>query len=191
MTAHPALCAPLALAALLLAAAPAEAHRLKIFATAEGATIAGTAYFAGGGPAVGVAGRVLDPEGRLAGEFRTDATGAFRVEARLRQDHRLTVDAGDGHAAAYTVSADELPASLPAGSSAAPQAVSPPVTATAIDTDLAAIIERSVARQIRPLREQLDATEARIRLHDVLGGIGWIAGLFGAGAWMASRRRTQ
>jgi nickel transport protein len=52
-----------------------------------------------------------------------------------------------------------------------------------------AALEAAIARQIRPLREQLDAAESRIRLHDLMGGIGTIFGLFGCWAWLQSRRR--
>jgi nickel transport protein len=59
-----------------------------------------------------------------------------------------------------------------------------------LDPALEAAIERAVARQIRPLREQLIAAEDRIRLQDILGGIGFIMGLTGLALWLTSRRRS-
>jgi len=169
---------PLALA-LMLAAFPALAHKLKVFAAAEGATITGTAYFAGGGKAADSAGRLVDVNGAVVAEFRTDAQGNFHLSVPLRQDYRISIDSGDGHVAEALVRADELPPSLPAASTA--QAV-PPATEA---------IEAAVARQILPLRQQIDALEDRARFSDIIGGIGTIFGLFGIWAWIAARRSRQ
>jgi nickel transport protein len=49
-------------------------------------------------------------------------------------------------------------------------------------------VERAVARQIRPLREALEAERSRARLHDILGGLGYIAGLAGLALWWRSRK---
>lgn len=174
----------LALLAALVAAVPAQAHKLKVFATAEGATIIGTAYFSGGDKARGVAGRVLLPDGTLAGEFRTGDDGGFRIEAVAHADHTISVDAGDGHVASMVVPAAELAASLPAGPTAPAVAAMPPATVAQVD-----LIEAAVARQIRPLREQLDGYEDKVRLHDILGGIGTIFGLFGVLAWVSAGKR--
>jgi nickel transport protein len=44
---------------------------------------------------------------------------------------------------------------------------------------------------LRPLREQHEAHDARVRLQDVLGGIGYIVGLAGLGLWWYGGRRRQ
>lgn len=164
---------------LLLIAAPAQAHKLKVFATVEGAEIVGSAYFVGGEKAVGVPGRLIGADG-ASQNFLTDAEGGFRLGVPSRQGYTVLVEAEDGHAAAMDLPADGFTPTLPqdkASPSAAPAAVD------------AAALEAVVARQIRPLREQLDAYEAKTRLHDVLGGIGIIFGLFGSWAWLQSRRK--
>ena len=167
------------LAALVLAmlAAPANAHKLKLFASVEGGDIVGSAYFVGGDKAGGVPGRIQGADGSLVASFATGPDGSFRQGVTARMDHTISVDSEDGHAAVFTIRAAEFPPSLPEDK----------VMATAT-TDTAAL-EAAVARQIRPLREQLDAYESRVRLHDVMGGIGTIFGLFGCWAWLQSRRR--
>ena len=170
---------------LLLLAGPAQAHKLKLFVTTEGPLILGDVYFSGGDKAQGVSGEVRGPDGSLAGKITTGADGSFRFTATSRMDHLITVDGGDGHSATATVAAADLPASLPAGAAAAaavtPQAP-PPAEMDAV--------EAAVARQIRPLRQQLDAYEDKLRLHDILGGIGTIFGVFGVLAWIAARRKS-
>lgn len=169
---------PLA-AALILAAAPACAHKLKVFAAAEGDAIVGTAYFAGGAPAQGSAGRVLGPDGAEIAQFRTDEAGGFRIAVSQRQDYRVSVDSGDGHLAEARIGAAELGGTPPPGATAAPAAA------------LADPVEAAVARQVLPLRRQIDAMEERARFSDIMGGIGTIFGLFGVFAWVAARRRSR
>lgn len=156
----------------LALAFPAEAHKLKVFATAEGAAIIGSAYFAGGGKAMGAEGSLQAPDGTQEARFTTAEDGSFRVQARAGADHTIVVDAGDGHVARFEMRAED---GAPAPSAA---------PAPGLDA-----VEAAVARQIRPLREQLDAYEDRVRLHDLMGGIGTIFGLFGVFAWISSRRR--
>jgi nickel transport protein len=164
---------------LLLLAGPAQAHKLKLFVTSEGAQILGDVYFSGGGKAQGVGGEVRGPDGALVGKITTGTDGSFRFTAASRMDHVITVDGGDGHSVTATIAAADLPASLPAGA-VAPQAP-PPAEMDAV--------EAAVARQIRPLRQQLDAYEDKLRLHDILGGIGTIFGVFGVLAWLSARRK--
>lgn len=184
---------PLAVAALLtaflLTSAPALAHKLKLFAQAEGAAIVGTAYFAGGGKAMNSTGKVLAPDGSLAASFTTDGEGRFRVAVAVRQDYRLHVDSGDGHVAETMVHAGELPESLPAGQTAA-QATAAPAAGTAAMPAAAdaTAIETALAHQLRPLREQIDQMEERARFSDIMGGIGTIFGIFGIAAWVAAKR---
>ena len=56
------------------------------------------------------------------------------------------------------------------------------------ETGLEAKIEQAVARQVRPLREELLAAQGRAGLRDILGGIGYILGLVGLLIWWQSRR---
>ena len=191
-----------ALAILLSAAGAAQAHRLNLFAYADGTQIVGSAYFSGGGAPDGAIVTAYAPDGTMQGQTATDAEGAFALEAAARVDHRITVETVDGHAAAFVVAAAELPASLPApdgaavttlADQAAPAAADPatePVAAVGA-TDLEALVEQSVRRQIQPLREDLAALSTRVRLQDILGGIGYIVGMFGFVAYIMSLRRQE
>ncbi len=177
------------IAALTLASTPAWAHKLKVFAAAEGARIVGTAYFAGGGKAQNSSGRLLAADGSVVAEFRTDSNGAFRLEVGSRQDYRVAVDSGDGHVAEARVAAAELPETLPASGTAAPAPVQAvPAAQPAPATDA---VELAVARQLLPLRQQIDALEERTRFSDIMGGVGTIFGAFGIYAWIAARRNRK
>lgn len=168
----------LAFAVLLLFAAPAEAHRLKVFASAEGAAISGYAYFSGGGRARGTEVIAAGPDGTPVFQGVTGGEGEFAFQATRRMDHIIIVDGADGHRASFTLHADEIPAHLPAGAEAAAIAPTPD-----------AVLDEAIARQIRPLREQIEAYQDEIRLRDIIGGIGYIVGLAGL-AFGFSRRRV-
>ena len=55
------------------------------------------------------------------------------------------------------------------------------------EADLARLVEQAVARQVRPLREELLACQEQTRFRDVLGGLGYILGLAGLAAWWRVR----
>lgn len=161
----------LAVLALLLVAQPAHAHKLKLFVTQEGSEISGKVYFAGGGAAIGVEGQVLDAQGQVVARLQTDAEGRFHYTPASDAPLRIRFDSADGHMADAMIGRAAAPASRPA----LPDA----------DT------EAAIARQLTPLKEQLDRMESRARLSDIIGGIGLIAGLFGAYAWIAATRRNK
>jgi nickel transport protein len=189
----------------------ALAHKLQVFAFAEGNRILGSTYFAGGGAASGARIEVRDTGGSLLAELVPDREGTFVYVAQAPIDHLILAITGDGHRAEWRIKADELFADLAAvqepESSGAVQSAAhdqpmhdapaeteviawPSRSAQTLDPDLEAAIERAVARQVRPLREQLIAAEDRIRLQDILGGLGYILGLTGIALWWRSRYRA-
>jgi nickel transport protein len=178
----------------------AFAHRLKLFASVEGATITGYAYFPGGGRAKGQTVQVLDPVGQRLGEVKTSDEGEFTLKATVRCDHRLVIESPDGHRSTFLVEAADLPESLPAPASAAKgepakeptvapeQKVEPPPSAgppSAIEQ----AVEKAVSRRIRPLQEQIERLEEKRRVQDILGGVGYILGLAGIAFYLLARRR--
>jgi nickel transport protein len=186
---------------LLLAPAPALAHKLNVFAHVDGATIVGRAYFTGDTAARHVDVIARDPSGRELGRAKTDDGGNFTLPVRVRTDHRLTAETPDGHASgAYVVPAAELPGDVPADANLRGQETSrPDSVSTARDAgpapvgDLASTSARleSMQKQIEFLRQQIDESEQRLRLRDLLGGIGYILGLAGIAAYMKSRQKRN
>jgi nickel transport protein len=170
-----------------LVAAPAAAHRLKVFATVEGAEIAGYGFFVGGGRAARATVRAEGPGAAPLYAGVADDAGAFRFPAPARGPVTVTLDAGDGHVAAAVLGAERF-----ASAGAARAAEPAPAPAAAGDGGLSAAeiaaIEAAVARQTRPVLEALAAAEARVRFGEVAGGLGVIAGLTGLALWWRGRR---
>lgn len=179
---------------LSLATGQALAHKLKVFARVEGGEILGSAYFVGGAPAAGAGVRILDAEGNLLATLNPDAEGRFRYRPAAPADYLVEVDSGDGHVARWKLAAKDFASAIPPSAAPAvpadvPERASPALVPPVADPALVALVEEAVARQVGPLREQLVAYEDKVRLHDVLGGIGYIIGLAGLALWWHSRGR--
>ena len=174
-----------ALVALACLALPAEAHRLKLFAQVTGETIAGYGFYIGGGRPEGADLVVATQDGKEVSRLKTRTDGGFSFTPPTPGLYRLTLSGGDGHLATVDVSTDGMPI--------AGQAVKMPTSPTAtlpddLDARIAQAVDAAVARQIRPLLEAYDAADGRVRFNDLIGGLGWIAGLAGLWAWFRSRR---
>ncbi len=199
--------------ALLATAAPAQAHRVNIFAWVEGDVVHAEATFAGGKkPAMDSPVDVLDAAtGIKYLETRTDRAGTLsftvpRAASEARADLRLVLHASMGHQAEWIVQASEylgaqaapLPASVASGAQTA-AAPSAPGSGPGIVVDdaLSRLVEQAVSRavgravetHVAPIKRMLaEQSQAGPTLADIVGGLGWIAGLVGVGAWMRSRR---
>ena len=203
--------AVLAVSLLLIVDRPVWGHKISIYAWGEGDAVHGQAYFVGGGKVKNAKIEVFDPKGNPLGATMTDDRGEFVFRPNRPCDHRFRVASGDGHQAEHTVKADELPGAVadahgnrlaapgkpPAGESAADEpARSKPPKADAApgkteNADLQELVERAVARQVGPLRQQIDQYRQSVRVHDVLGGIGYIAGLVGLILYLKGRSRRK
>ncbi len=179
---------------------PAWAHKIRCFAAADGDRISGYAWMAGGVRPKNVPFRVFDPDGEILFEGTTDENGEFSFTPTRSCDHRIVVDAGEGHQAVFVVAADELPAGLAVPersfdaiqSSSAPEALSagPTPARPGDEGELERLIARAVSAQIAPLRRELAEFQGRQRLQDVIAGLGYIAGLAGAVFFFLGSKRT-
>lgn len=191
---------------------PAQAHSVKVFATADGAAISGYVYFPGGGRPKDAVVRVFGPNGERLAETKTNERGEFSFEARCKCDHRLIYETGDGHRAEWTIEAAELPDTLPlpgattserdtaATNQTAPQGSmsSGNLTGSADTSEVEEAVARAVRQEIAPLRaqvakyrEELERYQAKIRMQDIIGGIGYIMGATGLAFYFLGVRRAS
>ncbi|WP_350336104.1 cobalt ABC transporter permease [Coralliovum pocilloporae] len=181
---------------------PALAHKVIIGLYAEGDHIEGEVGFSNGDMAKNVLVEVFDSSGKKLGETKTDDEGIFIFKPTIRIDHVFTSNLGQGHVANGTLTVDEMPESLKAGSTPQQQAstTSGPATtetgepnnsasAAVNKEELEAAIAKAVAKGVRPLRKELQSFQDKLDLQRVLGGIGYIVGLFGVGFYLAARRK--
>ncbi len=189
--------ARIALVLLLLTPAPALGHKLNVYAQAQGSVIVGRVYFPGDVPARQTDVIARDRSGRELTRTKSDDHGNFTFPAKEKIDYQITAETADGHAASYTLSAAELPDSLPADaseSSKQPLASvkqSDPHNAASNGPTSGPLSEQieALRKQIQALRIQIDQSAQQTRLRDFLGGIGYILGLAGLGFYFKARPR--
>jgi len=188
----------------------AFAHKMYIFAEADGATIHGEVYCRGGTPVRSATVTAFDTAGGEIGQAQTDEQGLFTLQARFRCDHRLFVQTADGHGAEFLLQGNQLPADLPLRGEApnapensdSPSENRPPTVADEPGEEPEAASDseqlESILRRIDQLQKRLSAYQTEIRheqqrtqFRDVLGGIGWILGIAGIAFYLLALRRGQ
>ncbi len=180
---------------LLVTAQPALAHRVSLFAWVERGAIVVDGRFSKSRPAQNARVEIFDAHsGKLLVQGATDSQGRarFPLSAELLRnpvDLRLLLHAGEGHQARWQLSAAELHA----GERAAPSSPSAQASGQASATgaapatrpvgvsaeELAAIIDRALDAHTDSIRHLLAAERDRgPGLSEIIGGMGWIFGIF-------------
>ncbi len=189
-----------ALACLLSApfSAPAWAHKVIASVYAEGDVIAGDIGFSNGDMAPDVVVEVFDPAGNRLGEAKTDADGAFTYRPTQLVPHIFRSNLGAGHVAEVRMEVEDMPAigggvaqaATPAAKSGSQTSALQGTSASALSMDeQEKLLSGVVQKQLLPLRRELAAYKEKNDIQSVLGGIGYIFGLFGLGFYIAARRK--
>lgn len=178
---------------MLLSAQPASAHKLKVFATVEGDTVAGYAFFIGGGRAMGAKWTAIEGENTPLAEGRTDAEGRFcLVPPRpVTAAIKITVDTEEGHIAGTVLPVARfggVATAPPAAESATVITPSANRVATLGPEETARLVEAAVQREVEPLLKRIEEMDSRLRLTDILSGIFLIIGLAGMALWARGRK---
>ncbi|THH38199.1 carboxypeptidase regulatory-like domain-containing protein [Aliishimia ponticola] len=189
----------LILLALLCAPLPALAHKVIAGVFASGSAIEGEIGLSNGEMAAGVEVIVTGPDGTELGRALTDADGFFIFTPTQPVRHDFRANLGAGHVANVTMPAGEVAQILGVAAQTQSPAPTAPATGPATGAPVLASLspaERQVIAQIvrdemRPLRREIAAYRERNDLQTILGGLGYIAGLFGIGFYMAARRKLS
>ncbi|SMH26849.1 nickel transport protein, partial [Mesorhizobium australicum] len=136
-----------------------------------------------------------DGGGKIVAEERTDSNGRFALLAPIRTDLTVIVDAKDGHVARFDIPAAHLPDTLPAGDDErngddADGGAGNRKPADAYAAASADEIDAVVARQIAPLPSGSIRSNPHCGCVIVLGGLGYIVGIFGLIAFLKARHRA-
>ncbi len=160
---------------------PASAHEVGMMLHVVAGEVEGRILERGSDhPEAGIKVLVSRSDGLRVANAVTDAAGRFRFTPKHRVDHVFMADLGMGHVATKVLPFEDLPETLtPAG------------TSLAAEGAVALLVEKAVAAQVVPLRRDIAAFSKEVRFHDVLGGIGYVLGLFGIAGWVAARRRDK
>lgn len=187
-----------------LTLASAHAHKVTVFAWAEGDQIFTESKFSGGKRVKAGKVEVFDRSGNLVLEGRTDDNGAFAFKAPAIADLKIVITAGMGHQNSWLLSAADLgerePASRathsspsePAVSETLRQTVSPSAGPELTAREIEAIVARQLEQKIKPLARMVAASQDKgPAMSDIVGGIGYIIGLVGLGAYVRYRKESR
>ncbi len=183
-------------AALVLTPLPVLAHKVIASVFPSGQAIEGEIGFSNGDMAVDKTVAVYDADGTKLGETKTDEDGFFLFTPETPVAHIFRSDLGAGHVAEVTMPADEV-ASILGVAAAVPSApVAQPTAAGAVTVASLSQAERDaiatiVRNEMRPLRREIAAYKEKNNLQTILGGIGYIIGLFGVGFYLAANRKLK
>lgn len=184
-------------AALCLTPLPALAHKVIAGVFPSGHMIEGEIGFSNGTMAVGQPVTVTDPSGKPLGETVTDADGFFTFTPVEPVTHIFRADMGAGHIANVEMVAEDVARILGKAPVETPvvavtttdQSESPSIVVAALTEREREVIAEAVRDEIRPLRREIAAYREKNDLQTILGGLGYISGLFGLGFYIAARRK--
>ena len=193
----------LALMTAVVVSGPAQAHKVIASVFASGDHIEGEVGFSNGDVAVDTLVEIFDGEGNKMGETKTDDEGFFTFMPTQRTVHVFRANLGAGHIAEARMEIEELPVLGSGASNSAPATAQPAATAPssvapksdaapAVVTDAQrALLADLIHHEINPLRREIAAYKEKNNLQTILGGIGYILGLFGIGFYIVARRRNN
>lgn len=181
---------------LFILSAQSFAHKISAFVDVEDGNVSLVSYFSDGTPAKNAKVTVYDSKGNVVLTGRTNKEGEFDFKIKKGGKYRAVVLAELGHRAEvdFTVGAptttsentaeENSKSEMPAKSS--PSSATPPPSAEGF---------RKVLREeLRPIHKELlkiEESQSSISYKDVIGGLGWILGIFGAAMFGYCYRRRE
>lgn len=171
----------------------AYAHKVNVFAYLEGDRVYVQGYFLDGKKAKNSKVTVYASGDQPVVEGLTNEEGEFTFPVTVKQDMRIVLNAGEGHQAEYQFSAAEIAgASDPAphqDGDAGSAGAAPEKSVTGGVAPGSAELRRAVAEGVMPLAREIAELKERRSMSDILGGLGFIVGVFGAFAYYQARKR--
>jgi len=185
--------------ALVVVAAPfaAVAHNVISSVFPAGRDIEGEIGFSNGEMAGNLLVEAFDAGGSKLGEVITDGDGFFLYTPTEAVTHVFRADLGAGHIAEMEMAAEDVAAIMgvaapetEAVAQAGPDApAGGGIMVTSLTDEERAAIAEAVRTEMRPLRQEITAYKNHNDFQTILGGIGYIIGLFGLGFYLAARRK--
>ena len=184
-------------ALMLLTAGAALAHRVNVFAWVEGDTVFVECKYPDGTKVHEGVIRVLDSASKELLSGKTNDKGEFSFRVPKLDDLTVVLEAGMGHRGDWPLSRQDLsPAgeapgqTSPAASQPAPKTEAPaakelsPAAASPLPAGIDQAIEKALDKKLAPVMKMLaEMHEQKVRMTDVLGGLGYIFGLVGVAAY--------
>ncbi len=150
---------------------------------------------------------LFTPEQPVTHVFRADMGAGHVAEVEMSAEDVATIVAkgagatpGAGATIGWTASDGAAQPLMPAtgNAAAAPAAPAgtapvamPQITVASLSAEEVEVVSKAVRDEMRPLRQSIDSYKEKNDLQAILGGIGYIVGLFGVGFYIAARRKLK
>ena len=181
--------------ALLILPDAARAHRVHLFAWDEDGRVCSESYYSKTSKIADATLTVRDADGKELLRGHSDSHGRFCFTRPSAAELLLSVDAGQGHRGEFRLSAKTSVSSARSENAAKPDTAR--LAAVPADhEELRRVVREELERVLPPLLEQhrqvplFPGREEEPGLREILGGLGWIAGLAALLAWRRRRRAS-
>jgi nickel transport protein len=159
------------------------AHQVNVFAWVEGDMVFVEGYYPGGKKAQNSLVEVYSSGGAKLLEGRTNQQGELSFKIPAKEDLRLVLTAGMGHKNDFTITAEDLGVLESSSEEPVPKTSEKAAasSSTSVDMDqLQAMIDQALDRKLAPvIRLIRDTRKEGPGVTEIIGGIGYIFGLFG------------
>ena len=191
---------------------PAFAHKVSIFAWAEGDTVYTQSKFSGGKRAKNSSVIVFDSDGNKLLEGKTDENGEFSFKIPKKTALKVVLKASMGHMAEWTIPFEEINPEAVSNTSKPESDIKDSYETSSRSqtmnsgTDLSVLseshgisrqeikklIDESLDKKLAPIMNILaDSYGGGPGLTEIIGGIGYIFGLMGVAMYFTSRRKRN
>jgi nickel transport protein len=183
---------------------PASAHKFVVTAWVEGDMVYVESGFSDGSPAKNAETFVYDDQGNSLIKGQTNEYGEYAFKVPNKTAMRVVVKAGMGHQGESEISLEDLAevsAERDEGASTA-MTTAPAADRSEIQrntvvsggltaADIQGAMEKALDKKLRPIVKKLSKAEAGgPAVSDIFGGIGYILGLVGIGAYFNFRKKA-
>lgn len=181
---------------VLLGISLAHAHGVNIFAQTIHDSVVCECYYNDGKPVRDQDIQVKTLDGTVITEGTTDTDGMFSFAPDIHEDLKIVLNAGMGHLAETTVKKEDLPEIKEKRIVHAAQQPAPAVKHSKDpeqdrydEERLRGIVEQVVDEKLRPVTELIHRQQRSYSLTTIIGGIGYIVGIFGLLMFWKSRKK--
>lgn len=161
----------------------AYAHKVSAYAYREGDKVFGECYFVDGSPCKNSRVEVYDSKGNKITEVTTDEKGKFKFTTSNTGQLKIVIPAGEGHRAEYMLeAAEKVEKKDIKKSEPEKQPEKKEISKTSLNKEeLKQIIDEAIDAKLQGLRTELmDLRKQmdKISIRDIIGGIGYIFGVW-------------
>jgi nickel transport protein len=171
---------------------PALAHKVTIFAWVEGDTVFTESKFSGGKKAVNAPVVIYGKDDKKLLEGKTDNKGEFSFKIPKVTDLRVVLNAAMGHKAEWMISEKEIREAGPIVEEKSTAESSGSITGGLSKEEVRKIVEDSLDKKLRPIfRMMVESKNSKPSITEIIGGIGYIFGLFGVVLFFKNRSKKR